>query len=281
VTRSLTIHFCLLLMSLVAAVDGAVAEPARIAIVIDDIGYQAAMDQAVLRLDPRVAIAVIPDGPEAKTSAQAASASGREVLIHLPLPHPHGNCLYTYCPTTDWTTDRLLRHLEWAGRRVPGAVGISNHQGSLFTSDPASTGRLVESLRIFNRTNRPLFVLDSRTTPLSQLATRASQAGLRVAQRQVFLDHDRDPAAIRSAWHRLLELAQSDGQAIAIGHPYPETIDLLLSEIPALDERHIQLAPLSDLIAAPPVSQSLTGNRKEPPSMTPDKAVPPTLNPSS
>lgn len=240
------------LIIMLALVNARAEEPARIAIIIDDIGYQTSLDEAVLRLDTRIAIAVIPDGPEAKKSAQAATATGREVLIHLPLPHPQGVCLNTYCPTEDWSANRLLGHLKWAGRRVPGAVGISNHQGSLFTADPGSTRRLVESVAMFNRKNRPLFVLDSRTTSRSRLAEEASRAGLRVAERQIFLDHDREPEAVRGAWQKLLERALTDGQAIAIGHPYPETIELLSLEIPALDEQRIQLVTISALVSSSP-----------------------------
>ncbi len=264
-----------LVILMLAFVNAQAAEPARIAIIIDDIGYQTALDQAVLSLDPRIAVAVIPDGPEAKNSAQTATATGREVLIHLPLPHPQGACVYTYCPTKDWSAERLLRHLEWAGQRVPGAVGISNHQGSLFTSDPDSTRRLVQGIRLFNQRHRPLFVLDSRTTPVSRLAAEAFRAGLQVAQRQVFLDHDRDPEAVRAAWQRLLKQAYSDGQAIAIGHPYPETIRLLAHEIPALDAERIRLVTLSTLISTSASHEQTGENGQLPLAINPARSVQP------
>jgi polysaccharide deacetylase 2 family uncharacterized protein YibQ len=236
-------------------------QPQRLAIIIDDLGYQPALDRAVLELDPRVAVAVIPDGPGAGQIAVRAARQGREILIHLPLAHVGSDdCETAACPHRQWSAERMREHLEWAASRVPGAVGLSNHQGSRFTADAAATRRLVEGLVLLNRHRQPpLFVIDSRTTPASLLAHEAAQAGLASAQRRVFLDHERSAEAIAAAWALLMEHALADGRAIAIGHPYPETLAFLARAIPALDQSRVRLVPLSSLLERPGPASLMPG----------------------
>ncbi|MFP4207692.1 MAG: divergent polysaccharide deacetylase family protein [Wenzhouxiangella sp.] len=234
---------CLLIAH--AAADGA----GRIAIIIDDLGYQQALDRAVMALDTRIAVAVIPDGPAALPAAEEALTQGREILIHLPLTHYSGACEAIHCPRREWSPERMRQHLAWAARQVPGAVGLSNHQGSKFTADTAASRRLIEGLVLLNNERQhPLFVVDSRTTALSQLAHEAARAGIGQAQRRVFLDHERNPEAIEMAWRRLLQHARSDGYALAIGHPYPETIAFLAQAIPSLSDGEPTLVPVSVLV---------------------------------
>lgn len=248
---ALRVTLALLGLSLLTSTAEA-GRPAQLAIIIDDLGYQPELDRAVLDLDPRLAVAVIPDGPGAREIALQAARQGRETLIHLPLAHVgSGDCETALCPRREWSAERMRLHLEWAGSQVPGAVGLSNHQGSLFTADAAATRRLVEGLVLLNRQRQPqppLFVIDSRTTPESHLAQEAIRAGIRTGQRQVFLDHERSSEAIALAWIVLIERALAEGRAIAIGHPYPETLEFLARAIPALEGTEVQLVPVSSLL---------------------------------
>jgi hypothetical protein len=46
-------------------------------------------------------------------------------------------------------------------------------------------------------------------------------------------------------FERLTELAHRHGVAVAIGHPYPETLDFLERVLADLDEKMIELIPVS------------------------------------
>jgi hypothetical protein len=70
-------------------------------------------------------------------------------------------------------------------------------------------------------------------------------------KRDVFLDSDRAPEQVAKEFERLKSLARERGIAVAIGHPYPETLAFLERAIPGLVEEGIELVPLSDLIHLP------------------------------
>jgi hypothetical protein len=127
---------------------------------------------------------------------------------------------------------------------VPYVAGINNHQGSLATSDPRLMAELMPLLR-----NHNLFFIDSRTTTATIAYEAAESARVPCAFRNVpFLDDVREIGAIR----RRLDLAAKDarekGQAIAIGHPRPETLRALSEFLPLAESQGIHLVYASDLV---------------------------------
>ncbi|MCC5864890.1 MAG: divergent polysaccharide deacetylase family protein [Wenzhouxiangella sp.] len=238
--------FFLVLLAVTAA-----AEPARIAVVIDDLGFRAHQDRAILDLDARIAVAIIPDAPGAMRLSRQAGEQGRDVLIHLPLAGLyHDNCEPALsCPGLDWSVEQMSEHLAGALERVPNAIGLNNHQGSRFTRDRHAVGNLIYSLkRLGDYRGQELFVLDSRTAPDTVLEETALQAGLAATRRHVFLDHLATPEDIERAWRDLIRLARRNGSAIAIGHPRPETIRFLRAALAELDEEAgLELVPISSL----------------------------------
>ena len=68
-------------------------------------------------------------------------------------------------------------------RALPTVIGLNNHMGSAFTGSAASCRRLCAWLE-----GMGFFVLDSLTTPDSQLGVQARALGMVSAVRDVFLD---------------------------------------------------------------------------------------------
>jgi Divergent polysaccharide deacetylase len=60
-----------------------------------------------------------------------------------------------------------------------------------------------------------------------------------------------------------IKIAQKQGGAIAIGHPYPETLKIL-EELVALDPRPVELVLVSELLANKEANQTLNTTQKEP-----------------
>ena len=77
----------------------------------------------------------------------------------------------------------------------------------------------------------------------------ASKHGVPFMARDVFLDHDRDPAAIRSALRQGLAVARRQGHAVLIGHSsVREVAQALLEVYPHLEEQGYVVVPLSELV---------------------------------
>jgi len=127
---------------------------------------------------------------------------------------------------------------------VPHAVGVNNHQGSLATSDAALMGELMPLLK-----SRRLFFIDSRTTAATVAFDSAERAGVRCAFRNVpFLDDVHDVGAIRKQLELAIRGAKEKGEAVAIGHPHPETIRALREVLPQMQGQGVRLVLASELV---------------------------------
>ena len=93
-----------------------------------------------------------------------------------------------------------------------------------------------------------LYFVDSYTTHESVALQIAAESGVPAIKRDVFLDTDPAPEMLAKEFERLKKLARENGLAVAIGHPYPATLEFLEHEIPRLVEEGIQLVPLRELI---------------------------------
>jgi hypothetical protein len=93
---------------------------------------------------------------------------------------------------------------------------------------------------------RGLYFVDSRTTDETVCRPSARLFELPFAQRDVFLDHVHEPAAIRRQLRELVRTARLKGEAVAIGHPHPTTIAVLREELPEL-RRQVEIVPASRL----------------------------------
>jgi polysaccharide deacetylase 2 family uncharacterized protein YibQ len=139
------------------------------------------------------------------------------------------------------TADEIARRLGWNLARVPGLVGINNHEGSRFTADTAGLAPVMATLRA-----RHLFFFDSRTGPQSAVAAAARAAGVRTAARDIFLDDDQRPAAVSAELEMLAREARRSGVAIAIGHPHDVTLKLLAAWL--AQDHGVVLVPLDEAI---------------------------------
>lgn len=223
----------------------ATAEPARLALIIDDLGYELAAGVRTVKLPGPVACAILPATPRARNLAEAAHANGKEVLLHLPLQaetnqgplEPGGIVL-------DMSRAQFASTFADNVAAVPHAIGINSHRGSLLTRHPGHMGWLMEEI-----TQRgDLFFVDSYTTPASIALQLAREAGVPALRRDVFLDPDREQETLQREFTRLKALARDRGFATGIGHPYPATLEFLERELPKLAAEGIELISLSAMV---------------------------------
>ncbi|MBV1961114.1 MAG: divergent polysaccharide deacetylase family protein, partial [Immundisolibacteraceae bacterium] len=89
---------------------------------------------------------------------------------------------------------------------------------------------------------------DSRTTEQTVALHTATDHQLPSSLRDVFLDNNPEPAGVKAQFELLIKKARQQGTAIAIGHPYPETIAMLKAALPTLSAQGISLRPVNQII---------------------------------
>lgn len=232
-----------------AAVTPACAAPpaarAEIAIIIDDLGEQHLGGVHALNLPGPVALAFLPGGRFTPSQAAQAQARGKEVLLHLPLQPGAGARAHPTALRADASREQLAAYFRAALASVPHASGVNNHQGSLVTQMPEPMDWLMREVA---RTPG-LYFVDSRTSGGSMAFRAARRHGVPSAERNVFLDSERGEAAVRASFRELVAKALRNERALAIGHPYPETLKVLGEELPQLARAGVRLVAPSELIA--------------------------------
>ncbi len=216
----------------------------RLAIILDDVGYDRAAADAVFGLPFPVTISVIPNLPLSAEVAEEAHLHGDQVLLHLPMEaEAEGAKREPVELRVGMKPQQVKQELAGMLETVPHAAGVNNHQGSRATADPALMAALMPALR-----ERGLFFIDSRTTAATVAYDAAKRSGVRSASRKVFLDDVQSRAAILAQLELAARDAQRDGFAIAIGHPHPVTIAALAEGVPRLEARGIRLVFASDVV---------------------------------
>lgn len=226
----------------------------RIAIIIDDIGYQLTAGRRALQLPGPVAFAILPQTPRGRMLARQAHERGKEVLLHLPLQAVPTETVLTPDPgglTLDMSRKQFSTMFDSSLQSVPYVIGINNHRGSLLTRHPGHMSWLMEEINA----RGDLFFVDSFTTHQSVALDIAVESGVPAVKRDVFLDPDETEETLQREFARLIRLARRRGLAVGIGHPYPTTLAFLERELPRLADDNIELISISEMV-------SLKSNRK-------------------
>ncbi len=217
----------------------------KVAIIIDDLGYNRDIDDAFLHLHAPLCFAFLPKAPYTKFLANEAHKLGRhDILVHIPM-QPLNPIINTGPGElrTNMDIDTLLAVLKDDLNSVPWAIGANNHMGSKFTTDRKVMTWVLEEIK-----RRNMFFVDSRTTALSVAYKVAKELGVPTAKRDVFLDRNPNPMAIRKQLKRLVKIAKEKGYAIAIGHPFLITWKVLYRELPWL-EKQVKIVPIHELVS--------------------------------
>ncbi len=219
----------------------------RVAIIIDDLGYDSHLASLFMRLDLPLTLSILPGTPYGSTIGREARDKGFEILLHQPMEpaehtqkDPGPGALFV-----SMTAGDIIRVLNENLNMIPGAKGVNNHMGSCFTKDP-------EGMRVFMSAlkRRGLFFIDSKTAKESVAVDQAKRLGVKCESRDVFLDNLLETAAIQHQLNRLLSIAAKTDRAIGIGHPYELTLDILRQNRDRLKKR-VHLVPVSKLVRYP------------------------------
>jgi len=244
------------------------AEGTRLALIIDDIGYQLGAAKELINLGLPLTLSILPHSPHGREIALLARKRGLEVLLHLPM-EPKGYPGVKPGPgalLTSMTPEELVKVTQDDLASVPGAKGANNHMGSSFTENEKALRPVLQVLA-----DRGLFFIDSVTSPKSRAYYLACGLGMNAARRTIFLDHDHRLPAVRRQVQRMLSLAQSGSLVVAIGHPHAETIKAL-AEVAPLLKRQVNMVAASQIISGPSLAQ---GKPPSPPEIGDELDSPP------
>ncbi|WP_455205620.1 divergent polysaccharide deacetylase family protein [Kaarinaea lacus] len=215
-----------------------------ISIIIDDLGNAYQRDKQAVLLPGAVTYSFLPHTRYSEELAELAHQLDKDVLLHLPMQATQEEFLDTGGLSIDMSHAEFIKTFQRSLRSVPHAVGVNNHMGSMLTQHP---GHMLWLMQAISEAG-DLFFIDSVTTSHSVAHQIATEQWVPNMQRDVFLDNDRNPAAIKYQFQSLLQVAQQKGIALAIGHPYPETLSVLAELIPQLEQQGIRLIPLTQLL---------------------------------
>ena len=207
----------------------------RIAIVIDDFGYQ---DQALIRafcdLPQPITFSIFPGERHTACTARRATEKNHGVMVHLPM-EPVGYPEHNPGPDAIFVDDapkKIAALTQNALAAVPHARGMNNHMGSRVTQNAAAMKAVLQIVK-----QRDFFFIDSRTSPRSVAYAIAREMGIRSGRGALFLDLADDEGAIAKQLYALAARARQEGAAIGIGHAKRETLRALQRVLPALEEQ--------------------------------------------
>lgn len=214
----------------------------RLAIIIDDIGYNIPLGQRAVAIDAPLTLAVLPHTPGAKQLAKTGFLSGKQIMLHAPMSNVGDKALGPGALTSNMNKQDFIRTLRGNITAIPHISGVNNHMGSQLTTQTQPMQWLMQELK-----SQDLFFVDSLTHSRSVALKLAYQYGLATAKRDIFLDNVQDENYIETALRQAIALAKHQGYAIAIGHPYAETLAVLEKVLPSLARSEVKIVHASEI----------------------------------
>ena len=242
----MTRSWLLLLIGLTLAPRAAADQRPVLSLVIDDLGYSLENGKAAIDLEGDHTYAILPGAVHSRRLAQHANGQNKEVILHLPMQSISSRAAQEPNALNEgMDEDQLTANVHSLLAEIPFIRGVNNHMGSYLIEFDFFMRPVMDSIRGYNSS---LYFLDSRTSPRSVAYAQARVAGLSSITRDIFLDNEPNPESIRLQYNIWLTKAREQGSALAIGHPYPNTIEVLRQNLEAanLDFNFMRVSKLID-----------------------------------
>jgi polysaccharide deacetylase 2 family uncharacterized protein YibQ len=193
---------------------------------IDDAGNNLRELEPFLRFPGPLTIAVLPGLPYSAEAARRIRAAGKEVFLHQPMEaiggqDPGPGALYLGMSPAA-VRETLRRNIAELGP----VAGMNNHQGSRITGDRG----MMETVLAFCR-EYGIYFLDSRTTADTAAPLAAKGLGLKIGERDVFLDNIQEKESMIRSVRQGLAKAGEKGGAVMIGHTWSGELAETLTEL--------------------------------------------------
>ncbi len=216
---------------------------AKIAIVIDDWGYNLANMEITRQIKYPLTMSVLPELPYSRRVAEELRGMGFEIILHLPMQPREKYHLEKNTIMISMSEAAIKKILDKDLTGIPYVKGVSNHMGSAATADSRTMQIVFKELK-----KRQLYFFDSFVHPKSICLDLAEKMGLRFAKRDVFLDNKEEYAYIAKQMHKLKMRARVKGWAIGVGHDRSMTLAILKELMPQMEKEGYKFVFLSELV---------------------------------
>jgi polysaccharide deacetylase 2 family uncharacterized protein YibQ len=217
----------------------------RIAIVLDDWGYNRSHCKFLQSVDIPLGVAILPGLDFSKDVLACADAAGKDPMLHLPVePHnpkeiyPGGQTLLVSMPQKEARAG-LIKMLD----DFKGIHGVNNHTGSKGTEDRALMTTVLSEIK-----RRGLFFVDSVTSERSVCQEAAAALKMKIGRRNVFLDNRNERAYIERQFATAARIAKKDGAALVIGHDRELTLKIVREQAEKLKAMGFEFLPIKEYI---------------------------------
>ncbi len=228
------------------AFDAADKRP-RIAIVLTGLGLSGATTEAAItQLPAAITLSFSPYGRELGQWIALARRNKHEIMLDLPMEptsypddDPGPKALLTALSPA-----QNLERLNWTLDRASGYVGVATVMGSRFAASETAVIPILEALK-----EQGLIFLDNRSSQESIAGRLAAKIGVASAINDRTLDSAQaNGVAIDARLVQLEDIARAEGFTVAMGRPYPMTIERLREWAKGLPDRGFVLAPISAVV---------------------------------
>ena len=218
----------------------------RIAVVLTGLGLASKVTEAAIKeLPGGITLSFTPYSRKLNQWVALARVNGHEVMLDLlmePTSYPDDDP-GPQALLTALSSRQNLDRLRWTLDRVTGYVGLAGVMGSRFAASKEHMKPVLEELK-----GRGLLFLDNRASDRSLAAALAGEIGVPSAVSDRSLDRAQaSRVAIDARLVQIENVARSEGFAVAMGRPYPVTIERLREWAKGLEARGFALAPISAL----------------------------------
>ena len=216
----------------------------KIAIVLDDAGYNYQSADIFYQSQLPLTFALIPDLPNSYEHYKKINNAGMDVILHIPMePEKGADFVEKQAILVSMSNQEITEKLKIFFNHYPNAIGMNNHMGSRAVKD----FRVVNTILDFAK-SRHVFWLDSKTTPASVSYKVAKEKNIKYMERDVFLDNENTEEYAEKAMIQLIKIAKKRGYAIGIGHVQSDKLYPVLEKYrEKQDELEIEFVPLADL----------------------------------
>lgn len=191
----------------------------RVVIILDDGGHNLSHLKPFLSIKYPLTVAVLPQLAHSVDAAKQVRAAGKSLMLHQPMQAVNlsvdpGPGAITPEMDPEVAAFTMLQNIGEIGP----VDGVNNHEGSLITTDE----NIMRQVMLMCDDNG-IFFLDSRTNSASVCRSVAKELGMKLYERDIFLDNEKDAASMTSYFKKGLEVADKKGSVVMIGHVWSST----------------------------------------------------------